>query len=72
MSYIRCDGTIDTNLVCSTGWITVPDNLVEGALPDLTIAEGSDIAGAILLLWATAFGARFLYKFLIGMNPGRF
>lgn len=49
---VQCDGACTVTLVLSTPW------------QSLTAEDGAQIASAILLVWAAAWGFRVLIRFL--------
>ena len=47
--------------VCSVDLIVLPENTL---LPSLTIEDGAAIAGAVAVVWATAWGVRQIMRVL--------
>lgn len=76
MSYLKCNGAISVdglgNPQCSGTWESVPDTAIESIFQAMTIEQALEVSAAILVLWATAYGLRFLVNFLTTTNPGRF
>lgn len=75
--YLRCDGNLsygsNTTPRCDA-WVEIDPSELESTsiFEPLTIQEGIEISGAIILLWGTAYGAKMLVKFLGTMNMGRY
>lgn len=76
MSYIKCTGAITESAQgypqCSVPWESVPDSAIETVFEALTIIQAVEVSGAIMLLWAMAYGVRFIVKFIMSVGPGRF
>lgn len=79
MTYIACDGpiyyyTIDGISMAPNcdNWIEVPADQVESIFQPISMADGLEITGAILMLWGIAYGIRLIIKTLFGVTPGRF
>lgn len=47
--------------VCSVDLVVLPENTL---LPSLTIEDGAAIAGAVAVVWATAWGVRQIMRVL--------
>ena len=74
--YLYCDGVFSTDpqgdIQCSGTISSVPDSAIETLFDVMSVGVALEIASAIFVLWATAYGLRFLLRFLIDSSTSRY
>ncbi len=74
--YLYCDGVFTTDnqgdIQCSGTISSVPDSSIETVFEALSIPDALAISSAIFLVWAVAYGIKYLLNFLNSSATSRY